>query len=63
MNFNIGINAVLSDLDLYTASIKTTNFLMEVFKIFEKDKHISGIIVYDGTTFFRMLSRTAFMNP
>jgi signal transduction histidine kinase len=60
MNFNIGINAVLSDLDLYTASIKTTNFLMEVFKIFEKDKHISGIIVYDGTTFFRMLSRTRF---
>jgi len=60
MNFNIGINAVLSDLDLYTASIKTTDFLMEVFKIFEKDKGISGIIVYNGNSFFRMLSRTRF---
>jgi signal transduction histidine kinase len=60
MKFNIGINAVLSDLDLYTASIKTTDFLMEVFKIFEKDKGISGVIVYNGNSFFRMLSRTRF---
>ncbi|MDR3627678.1 MAG: ATP-binding protein [Ignavibacteriaceae bacterium] len=60
MSYDIGINAVLNDLDLFNASIKTTDFLMEVFEIFEKDKGIPGIIVYKDNTFYRMLSRTRF---
>lgn len=60
MNYDIGINAVLSDLDLFSTSIRATDFLMEVFQIFEKDKSIPGIIVSKDNTFFRMLSRTRF---
>lgn len=60
MSFNIGINAVLSDLNLYNASIKTTDFLMEALNIFENDKSISGIIVYKDNLFYKMLSRTRF---
>jgi len=60
MSNDIGITAVLSDLDLFNASIKTTDFLMEVFEVFEKDKGIPGIIVYKENAFYKMLSRTRF---
>jgi signal transduction histidine kinase len=54
------IDAVLSDLDLISAEINTTEPLQNVFKHFEKDERISGIIVRKNGLFYRMLSRQRF---
>ncbi len=56
----VGINSVVGDLDLYSASIKASDNLMNVFNIFEENKSLPGIIVTEEDKFSKMLPRTKF---
>jgi len=54
------IDAVLSDLDLISVEIDATEPLQDVFKYFEGDERVSGIIVRKKGEFFKLLSRQRF---
>ncbi len=60
MGTPIGINTVLSDLNLISSSIKDSDNLVNVINIFDKDKKIPGIIVTKDGNFFKLLSRKRF---
>lgn len=54
------IDAVLSDLDLISVEIDATEPLQDVFKYFEGDERVSGIIVRKNKEFYKLLSRQRF---
>ena len=60
MNSQISIDAVIGELDLMSTSIDASEKLMKVYKLFDVEHNISGIIVTQNNTFFKMLSRKRF---
>lgn len=60
MESNINIDSIIGDMQLINATIKASDFLMDVFNIFDQDRNITGIIVTNDNRFYRMLSRKRF---
>jgi signal transduction histidine kinase len=57
---NLNINSVINDLRLIDTTINTTDPLLKVYEIFEKEKGVPGIIVLKDDHFFGLLSRKRF---
>lgn len=60
MNPQLHINSVLSDLELINISINTTDILLSVYDIFEKDKVTPGLIILKDGQLYGLLSRAKF---
>ncbi len=57
---SIEINTVLSDLNLIDVYIKSSDNLVDVLNIFDRNKSVPGIIVTKDSKFYKMLSRRRF---
>jgi len=60
MEYSIGINATLGDLDLVSASIEAEDRLIKAYDIFAKHPTYPGLIVLKDGKLFRMLSKANF---
>jgi len=60
MNHQLHINSVLSDLELINTSINTSDILLDVYDIFEKDKNTPGLILLKEGRFYGLLSKVKF---
>jgi signal transduction histidine kinase len=60
MNHQLHINSVLGDLELRNTSVKTSDILLVVYQIFEKDKTTPGLILLNEGQFHGLLSRARF---
>jgi len=60
MEYSIGINATLGDLDLVSASIDADDRLIKAYDIFAKHPTYPGLIVLKDGKLFRMLSKAHF---
>lgn len=60
MDHQLHVNSVLRDLELINASISTSDYLLTVYDIFEKEKTIPGLILLEDGFFYGLLSKTKF---
>jgi len=60
MEYSIGINATLGDLDLVSANIDAEDRLIKAYEIFAKHPTYPGLIVLKDGKLFRMLSKASF---
>jgi signal transduction histidine kinase len=54
------VNSVLGDLDLLDAEVDCTDKLMDIYRVFERNINLPGIIVKKNGSFYRMLSKSKF---
>jgi signal transduction histidine kinase len=54
------VNSVLGDLDLLDAEMDCTDKLMDIYRVFERNINLPGIIVKKNGSFYRMLSKSKF---
>ena len=60
MKNQLHIHSVLADLELNETSIDTSDILLSVYDIFEKNKSIPGLLLLTNGQFFGVLSRVKF---
>ncbi len=60
MRNEISINSVLGDLDLLKAEMDCREKLMDIYRVFESNINLSGIIVKRNGSFYRLLSKSKF---
>lgn len=60
MTTKISFSSVLAELDMIKAEMDCNERLMNVYKVFESNYTIPGIVIMKNGTFYRMLSKTRF---
>jgi len=60
MKNKFSVNSVLGDLDLLDAEMDCTDKLMDIYRVFERNINLPGIIVKKKGSFYRMLSKSKF---
>ena len=53
----IGLDSTVEDLDLTSISLNYTENLIEVYKLFDKNPSLTGIVVLKNKAYFKLLSR------
>jgi len=56
----IGLDSTVEDLELTSATISSTDNLIEVYKLFDNNPSLTGIIVLKNNKYFKLLSRNRF---
>lgn len=57
---SIGLDSTVEDLDLTSVAINYTENLIEVYKLFDKNPSLTGILVLKNKMYFTLLSRNRF---
>jgi len=60
VKLSITINAVLNDLELFTATLDFSDPIKKVYDIFDNNHTLPGIIIMKGDSFFCLLSKARF---
>lgn len=60
MKPKLHINSTLEDLRLIDVSLDFSNDLLQIYSIFEEDKHIPGVCLYNSNAFTGLISRKKF---
>lgn len=56
----IGLDSTVEDLDLTSVVINSTDNLIEVYKLFDSDSSLTGVIVFKNQKYYKLLSRNRF---
>ncbi|MFA7421899.1 MAG: ATP-binding protein [Melioribacteraceae bacterium] len=56
----IGLDSTVEDLELASVTINYTDNLIEVYKLFDKNPSLTGIVVLRNQKYFKLLSRNRF---